>query len=94
MWYCNAIVINTTCVGLISVSHHHFNNLRALFQGHLNIVIMKTVESKVTTIVIVHLTVQEGDLVTMAIFAKSHSLFIKSRFALLENTTLVQHLRP
>jgi hypothetical protein len=45
------------------------------------------------TFAIAHVAVQAGDLVVVAMFAERHSLFIKSRFALLESTALAQLLR-
>jgi hypothetical protein len=46
------------------------------------------------TSAIIHVTVQTRDLVIMAMLADGHSLFVNSRFTLLEGTTtLSQHLR-
>jgi hypothetical protein len=45
--YCGAFIIHTTLLWLrVSMPYHRFNNLREIFQGHLNNVLLRNVDSE------------------------------------------------
>jgi hypothetical protein len=73
------------------MSYHRFNNLQELFQGHLNKVLLRNVDSE--DLRDRPCTAQVVGLAATTMFAARHSLLIRVRFRKLGSITSVQTLK-